>query len=301
MKTIFLTNDDGFDSYGLLYLRNSLQKFARVIVVAPAFEKSACGHGLCVNKPMKLIKIEKDFYKLDDGAPTDCVYIGIQELFDVKPDLLISGINIGSNMGEDITYSGTVAGAIEGSIQGIPSIAISQCIKDKYGEDNKRVDRNFELGINFICSLSKSILNGEYKIGDRKLLNINIPPIPKHFCKGIKVTQLGYRCYKPSVDKRINPRKQEYYWIGLNQMDWLERDNSDNLYINDNNECLFDSKKWNSDKHSSNFTKTTVISDFKAIEENCISITPIQLDNTSYIDINRLNHYMKTYFYDSNN
>ena len=43
-----------------------------------------------------------------------------------KPDIVISGINIGANMGEDITYSGTAAGAMEAVLQGIPAIAISQ-------------------------------------------------------------------------------------------------------------------------------------------------------------------------------
>ena len=48
-----------------------------------------------------------------------------------KPDLVISGINIGANMGEDITYSGTAAGAMEAVIHGIHAIAISQVCIDK--------------------------------------------------------------------------------------------------------------------------------------------------------------------------
>ena len=46
MKQILLTNDDGFSSYGLLALRDALKDLARVVIVAPASEKSACGHGL---------------------------------------------------------------------------------------------------------------------------------------------------------------------------------------------------------------------------------------------------------------
>ena len=60
-------------------------------------------------------------------------FISISNLFKdgFKPDLVISGINIGANMGEDITYSGTAAGAMEAVIHGIPAIAISQVCKDR--------------------------------------------------------------------------------------------------------------------------------------------------------------------------
>ncbi len=102
-----------------------------IIVVAPANEKSACGHSLSLNAPLKFIKVDDNFFKIDDATPTDCVYLGLHALFkDVKPDLVVSGINRGSNMGEDITYSGTVGASMEAVLQGIPSVAFSQVYKD---------------------------------------------------------------------------------------------------------------------------------------------------------------------------
>ncbi len=284
-KTIFLTNDDGYFSQGLLALRDTLSQIAHVVIVAPANEKSACGHGLCVNKPLQLIKLEKDFYKLDDGSPTDCVYIGMHELFaDTKPDLLISGINIGANLGEDTTYSGTIAGAIEGALHGIESIAISQFINDKYGEDNKMAQRDFTLALDTIKQLALDIFHKRYEIGHRKFLNINVPAIPKHICKGIKVTQLGYRIFSPTTQRIQSPRNQEYHWIGLNPMRWRERDNSNNLYIKDG--CYL---------HDNIDSKEHIMSDFEAVSNHYISITPMQLDMTSYIDMQSLYTYCKTY------
>ena len=131
-KQIFLTNDDGWDAKGLKKLVEALQPLAQITVVAPANEKSASAHSMTLSRPMKLVSIDDDYYKMDDGTPTGCVFIGLNNLFDAdkKPDLVISGINIGSNMGEDITYSGTVAGASEAVLQGVPSIAISQVFND---------------------------------------------------------------------------------------------------------------------------------------------------------------------------
>lgn len=259
-KTILLTNDDGFSSVGIKKLKEALSDIAKIIVVAPISEKSACGHGLTITKPLKLIEMEKDFYALDDGGPTDCVYIAMCELFKEKrPDLLISGINIGSNLGEDTTYSGTCAGAIEGSIKGIKSIAISQVLRDKKAETSKMDQRDFSNATNFIRNLAQRILYEDLKLdifNDRKFLNINIPDTKE--IKGVKITNLGFRIYKDSSLKRVNPRGEEYHWIGLNMPICKERVNE----ISNN-----------------------IISDHKAIKEGYISITPLKLDNTSYQDI----------------
>lgn len=270
MKTIFITNDDGYISKGFTDLRSALKKVANVIALAPANEKSACGHGLSVSRPLELSKIEDNFYKLDDGSPTDCVYVGMRELFkDSKPDLIISGINIGSNMGEDTTYSGTVAGAMEGAIHGIPSIAISQYIDDSFSEDLKTADRDFSLGLDFITKLARSILDGKYEIGHRKFLNVNVPALSISACKGVRVTQLGYRLFNGGIESFFSPRHRTFHYLGMNPFEFKERDNANNPYF----EQLGDLE---------------IISDFEALSRGYISLTPMQLDSTSYEDIRRL-------------
>ncbi|HEY9128922.1 MAG TPA: 5'/3'-nucleotidase SurE, partial [Sulfurovum sp.] len=140
MKQILVTNDDGFESEGLEALVEALKPLGHVSVVAPTTEKSACGHSLTLTRPLNFVKIEEDFYKLDDGTPTDCVFLSLNKLFtkENRPDIVISGINIGSNMGEDITYSGTASAAMEAVLQGIPAIAISQVYKD-HGDSIKEL------------------------------------------------------------------------------------------------------------------------------------------------------------------
>lgn len=315
-KIIFITNDDGYVSKGFIDLRNALSKIARVIAVAPAHEKSACGHGLSVAKTLELIEIQKDFYKLDDGNPSDCIYVGMRKLFNfntlnaniesnnakiltfskknskinniesnvknstklpLKPDLIISGINIGSNMGEDTTYSGTVAGAMEGAIHGIPSIAISQFITDDFSEDFKTADRDFSLATSFIVNLAKDILKGKYEIGHRKYLNVNVPPLSIEKCKGVKVTQLGYRHFNGTLSSFLSPRKHTFDYLGMNPFKYSERENSDNAYFSGEN----------------GLDSLDIISDFSALHNGYISVTPMQLDLTSYNDIISLNKLFK--------
>ncbi|MFA7091780.1 MAG: 5'/3'-nucleotidase SurE, partial [Arcobacteraceae bacterium] len=75
MKHILITNDDGYESVGLKALVQALSPLAKITIVAPATEKSACGHSLTLTKPLRLICVDDDFYKVDDGTPTDCVFI----------------------------------------------------------------------------------------------------------------------------------------------------------------------------------------------------------------------------------
>ena len=260
MKHILLTNDDGFDAVGLKALIEALTPLAKITVVAPARNKSACGHSLTLEKPLRMVCVEDDFYKIDDGSPTDCVFISISNLFkeENRPDLVISGINIGANMGEDITYSGTAAGAMEAVIHGIPAIAISQVCNDNCQDIKNGWD--FALAKEVIIELVTKILTNNFPLDERKFLNVNIPPIKAEDCNGIKVTKAGYREYGNDTHRHLNPRGEEYYWIGLHPLIWKPSSNKD---------C-----------------------DFEAIKANYVSITPIMLDMTSYNDIESMENWL---------
>lgn len=259
-KHILLTNDDGFDAVGLKALIEALEPIAKITVVAPAKNKSACGHSLTLDKPLKLDMVDDDFYRVDDGSPTDCVFVSLNNLFDedFRPDLVVSGINIGANMGEDITYSGTAAAAMEAVLQGVPAIAISQVCRDKCFDIKNGWD--FALAKETIVKLVSKILEGTFPLEERKFLNVNIPPIKPEECNGIKITKAGYREYGNDTHRHLNPRGEEYYWIGLHPLIWQSSDDKS---------C-----------------------DFEAIKANCVSVTPIMLDLTSYKDIDTLENWI---------
>jgi len=256
LKKILITNDDGYESVGLRALIDAVSDLAEVIVVAPSSEKSACGHSLTLTRPLRFIEVDDDFYKLDDGTPSDCIYLALNSLYKdgVKPDLILSGINKGANMGEDITYSGTASGAMEGVLQNIPSIAISQVYK---GCKVFNTGGDFSLAQSAIRELVIKIFTGAFPLSERRFLNVNIPPIKKDECKGFQITRAGYRLYGNDAHLHRNPRGEEYYWLGLHPLEWRRDDNP-------------------------------IMSDFDAINQNFISISPIKLDMTSYEDIHHL-------------
>ena len=254
---ILVTNDDGYDANGLRFLVQALKELddVEVTVVAPANEKSACGHSLTLVRPLRFVSVDDDFYKLEDGTPSDCVYLSLSTLFeDEKPDLLVSGINRGSNMGEDITYSGTAAGAMEGVLHDIPSIAISQVM------DFTNPNGDFTLASKTIKKIVSKIREGNFPLPQREFLNINIPADTVE--ADMKVTYAGYRFYANDSHVHRNPRGEEYHWLGLHPLDFAPREGNKGM------------------------------SDYEAIEAGYISVTPIMLDLSAYKSMKRLEEWM---------
>ena len=71
-----------------------------------------------------------------EGTPSDCVNIGLGNLSPRRPNLVVSGINIGQNTSlAMIASSGTVGAALEGAFWRIPSIALSMAIPGEIFEE----------------------------------------------------------------------------------------------------------------------------------------------------------------------
>jgi len=202
---ILVTNDDGIYSSGIFALWDVAKEFGEVNVIAPINEKSAVGHGITISNPIYVKEIEReDGFKgfAVSGTPADCVKIGIKSLLSFRPDLILSGINIGSNLGNNIIYSGTVAAAIEGATLNIPSIAISvDSFKPRNFSTSKIVVRKI---INY---LEKN------NIPSGTILNVNIPDCEPSDLKGYKVTSQGHQYFNDNFVKRADPRGRDYYWM----------------------------------------------------------------------------------------
>ncbi|HEY0514110.1 MAG TPA: 5'/3'-nucleotidase SurE [Thermoanaerobaculia bacterium] len=199
MTRILITNDDGIFSQGIRLLASSLSALAEVVVVAPDREQSATGHSLTLSRPLRMQKVEENWYAVD-GTPTDCVNLGVLSLLkDNPPDLVCSGINFGLNLGDDVTYSGTVSATFEGTLLGIPSVAFSQEVGEGF---------SFEAAADFARRLVEVLLGEE--LPRDLLLNVNVPAGP---VQGVSFTRLGRRIYKQSVIEKLDPRGRKYYWI----------------------------------------------------------------------------------------
>jgi 5'-nucleotidase len=188
-----------------------------------------------------------------DGTPTDCVMLAVEALMPEKPDWVLSGINHGQNMGEDVLYSGTVAAAMEGLSLGIPAIAVSFAGGDLRADVTRLREQ--------VATLSNVLrhITALPAFPPHTLLNINLPPVLGSDVRGMRLTRLGRRVYSQSVTPLKDPWGRQIYWIGGGDITWTGEADSD----------------------------------FRAIDEGFVSVTPLHLDLTHYSILEDANTWWK--------
>ena len=213
---ILLVNDDGVYSPGIRAMAVELMKRHELFIAAPDVERSGAGHSFTLMSPLRCRRVDIG-YGLDsvptyavNGTPVDCVKLAIGNL-DAKPDLLISGINIGANRGADVMYSGTVSAAIEGAILGVPSIAASL---------TSFSPKHLETAAEAVRKISERLYSNGLSCGF--VANINVPDVDKGSIKGLKVTRLGRREYERVYIERTDPFGRRYYWVPSTEVSKLE-------------------------------------------------------------------------------
>jgi 5'-nucleotidase len=195
---ILLTNDDGITATGLNVLREALLEVPglELAVIAPDSNRSATARSITTRQPLWVEEV--DFADgtsgfATDGTPVDCVRFASLGLIDFEPELIVSGINHGANLGDDITYSGTVAAALEGIVLGIPAIAVSQQSYPARLDAwvGREWDRNdFEQAAAFAARMVEEL--EQVPMPPATLLNINCPAGE---IKGARACRLGKRIY----------------------------------------------------------------------------------------------------------
>jgi 5'-nucleotidase len=80
------------------------------------------------------------------------------------------------------------------------------------------------------------------------LLNVNLPPIPPEEVKGVMVTRLGRRVFTDALTRGTDPSGRPYFWIGGGSIEWSAGEGTD----------------------------------FHAINEGYVSVTPLHLDLTNH-------------------
>lgn len=196
MTHILVTNDDGVTSPGLLALKVALESVGRVSVIAPDSNRSAIGRGITIHNPLHVEEVELSDGSValaTDGTPVDCVRFALLGLLGSVPDIIVSGINLGSNLGDDVTYSGTVAAALEGVLLGWPAIAVSAQTIDPQADQWDGDAYDFRAVAAFTARLVPKVLAPDFP--PRMILNVNAPGLAPDAVSGARVTRLGRRIY----------------------------------------------------------------------------------------------------------
>ena len=258
MRRILVTNDDGYQAKGIASLVKILKKYGEVTVVAPKQHQS--GMSMAVSLGFKPIAV-KDMGEKDgahwyyvDGTPASAAKYAVDVLFENnKPDICFSGINHGSNASTAMWYSGTIGAAREAAMAGIPAIGVSL--------DNMHAQADFSVVEELLPDVLDSLLD---KVKPGVVYNINFPDIPAPEIKGVRVCKQGVEKW---VNEFVTPES-----LGF-EMD-VPLEEGEKLYLMAG-DVVSDPEN---DEDTDNW----------ANDNGFIAITPHDLDNTHFVEFERL-------------
>lgn len=199
---ILLTNDDGIASPGLASLQAALDATGshEVWVVAPDGERSGMSHSITLKGPLRSQRQGERQFAIS-GSPADCVSLAVLGIMQERPDLVLSGINLGPNLGTDITYSGTAAAARQAAYMDIPGVALSM------------VAYEAPWHFDHLCRFVVRNLERFVRLFDHDhFLNINCPNTAEAPC-GYCVTHPCRRRYNDRMERYVAPRGDEYWFL----------------------------------------------------------------------------------------
>ncbi|HLS25816.1 MAG TPA: 5'/3'-nucleotidase SurE [Beutenbergiaceae bacterium] len=212
---VLITNDDGVASPGLTVLADLAQEAGHeVIVAAPNRQYSGYSAALSAenhdNRPSypdgptredpRLIISPGRPPGVDDGvesfavhaSPAAIVYAAGLEAFGPRPDLVLSGINLGPNIGPAVVHSGTVGAALSAAAQGIPALAASMSsFRPQHWQTAYPVLRE---ALEWLSTHPQ----------DGRVLNVNIPDLPVEQLRGVRAAELAtFGTLPDTVDRSV--------------------------------------------------------------------------------------------------
>ena len=207
VERVLLTNDDGIAAPGMAVLEEVAAEIAREVwVVAPEHDQSGTSHSISLHAPLRVSRHgERRFAVL--GTPGDCVVMAVRHLMgEVRPDLVLSGINRGANLGVETVFSGTVGAAMTALLLGLPAIALSQAF-------SQREPVRWETARALAPGVIRRLLASGWE-EQRACLNINFPYVAPEDAGPLTPTQQGVGLIEAiDVVERADPRGIAYHWL----------------------------------------------------------------------------------------
>ncbi len=225
---IMLTNDDGLHAPGIAAMYDALAGVGRagdafdaplaetVTAIAPLTVQSATSHGVTFHQPL-MVSEERVNERMRgvavDGRPADCVKLAMASIWEEhhgdgsRPDLVVSGINMGANCGINVIYSGTVAAALESAFLGVPSVALSLHLGKgvaSYDVAAVRARRTIEKILEIGLTGPHACININLPIAEHDDVDAPLPPIV--------VCPMNTHGLIDKYERRASPGGTSYYW-----------------------------------------------------------------------------------------
>jgi 5'-nucleotidase len=158
---------------------------------------SLYGHAITASRPLSYKKSPIEFNGIDayrvNGTPADCVRSG-QHFWD-KPDVVLSGINLGPNLGNAMWHSGTLAAAKQAVLFGIKGIALSTPTD---------IEPDFDALDPFVEKALDLLFKTPFKSGQCQFSTQS---------QGVRWTRQSVRLYDNNIVPALDPMGRKHYWF----------------------------------------------------------------------------------------
>lgn len=241
---ILVTNDDGVAAPGLLALAVEMRKLGEVTVLAPDHNWSASGHVKTMHRPLRVKETQ-----LADGSPALASDGAPSDcvalaLLGLLPKKVDLVVS-GINPNANIGHDVTYSGTVTAAMEAA-IWGLPGVAVSLHSPENHHGGLDFSPAARIAVRVVRMVIENGLPRGI--LLNVNVPYLPDEQIKGIRITRQGMRVYRDSLDARKDPRGRPYYWIGGEAPTGVPEEGTD----------------------------------FGALAEGSVSVTPLHLDLTAY-------------------
>ncbi len=240
---ILVTNDDGVQAPGLLALAQEARKLGRVTIFAPDHNWSASGHVKTMDRPLRVHETT-----LADGSAAftsdgaPSDCVALPLLGLTDPVDLVLS---GINPHANIGHDVTYSGTVTAAMEAVIS-GVKGIAISLHSPEGHEGPLDYSTAAAVARQVAEKVMADGLPEG--VVLNVNVPDLKLDQLKGFKITRQGLRVYRDALDERVDPRGRPYYWIGGESPTGIPEDGTD----------------------------------FGVLSEGFVSITPLQLDLTSY-------------------
>lgn len=208
---ILISNDDGIAANGIRVLTEALSKKHNVYVVAPDRERSAAGHSLTLHTPLRVEELDCG----KNGAKRTWVTTGTPgDCIKIALSALLNEdekpdyVISGINHGPNLGSDILYSGTVSCAMEG----AMLGIPSIAVSLASLRADyEDFTFAGKFVALLLDRI--SDFKFPKKSILNVNIPSIDADDIAGVAITELGGKMFTDTYEKRIDPRGKVYYWL----------------------------------------------------------------------------------------
>ncbi|MBW8010708.1 MAG: 5'/3'-nucleotidase SurE [Chloroflexi bacterium] len=241
---ILATNDDGVTARGLLALVQEMREVGEVTVIAPDRNWSASGHVKTLHRPLRVKKA-----RLADDTPALATDGAPSDcvalaLLGLLPEKIDLVVS-GINPFANLGHDVTYSGTVTAAMEAAIGNLPGIAISLDAPAD-PQIHRDYAPAARTARRVVERVI--KHGLPKNTLLNVNVPYLPEEEIKGIQVTRQGLRVYRDELVTRDDPHGRPYYWIGGEVPTGVNEKGTD----------------------------------FGALNDGYVSITPLELDLTAY-------------------